>query len=59
MTDQKPKSTRGFASMDRDKQRDIASQGGRAAHAGGKAHQFTPEEARAAAAARGDRKPKS
>ncbi|HVT44813.1 MAG TPA: KGG domain-containing protein [Thermoanaerobaculia bacterium] len=39
---------RGFASMDRDKQREIASKGGRAAHAKGTAHQFTPEEAREA-----------
>lgn len=34
--------------MDREKQRQIASKGGRAAHAKGTAHQFTPEEARAA-----------
>lgn len=59
MTDQKPKSTRGFASMDPEKQREIARQGGRAAHASGNAHRYTPEEARAAAAARGDRKPKA
>jgi general stress protein YciG len=39
---------RGFASMDRDKQREIASRGGRAAHQKGTAHQFTSEEARAA-----------
>lgn len=41
-------STRGFASMDADKQREIAAKGGRAAHAGGNAHTFSPEEARAA-----------
>lgn len=41
-------SNRGFASMDPDKQRAIASQGGRAAHASGNAHQFTSAEASAA-----------
>lgn len=41
---------RGFAAMDPAAQREIASQGGRAAHASGKAHQFTKEEARAAGA---------
>src|ERR1700683_5163953 len=40
------KSNRGFASMDRSKQREIASKGGRAAHEKGTAHQFTPDEAR-------------
>lgn len=39
---------RGFASMDREKQRQIASQGGKAAHAKGSAHEFTADEARAA-----------
>jgi general stress protein YciG len=42
------KSNRGFASMDREKQRQIASKGGKAAHAKGTAHEFTQEEARAA-----------
>jgi len=42
------KEKRGFASMDRQKQREIASKGGRAAHAIGTAHEFTSEEARAA-----------
>lgn len=42
------KSNRGFASMDKDKQREIASKGGKAAHANGRAHEFTPEEARIA-----------
>ncbi|HXG57857.1 MAG TPA: KGG domain-containing protein [Thermoanaerobaculia bacterium] len=41
-------SKRGFASMDPAKQREIASKGGRAAHAKGTAHEFTPEEARVA-----------
>ena len=39
---------RGFASMDKDKQREIASKGGKAAHESGHAHEFTPEEAREA-----------
>lgn len=39
---------RGFAAMDRAKVREIASKGGRAAHACGTAHQFTSEEARRA-----------
>jgi general stress protein YciG len=39
---------RGFASMDRNKQRQIASQGGRAAHKKGSAHEWTREEAQAA-----------
>jgi general stress protein YciG len=41
-------SKRGFASMDAAKQREIASKGGRAAHAKGTAHEFTSEEARVA-----------
>ncbi len=45
-------SGRGFAGMDRERQREIASQGGRAAHASGNAHQFTSEEARAAGSKR-------
>src|ERR1051325_2107069 len=42
------KSARGFASMDREKQREIASKGGRAAHAKGTAHEFDSGEAREA-----------
>jgi uncharacterized protein len=42
------RSNRGFASMDPQRQREIASQGGRAAHEKGTAHEFTSEEARAA-----------
>lgn len=42
------KSRRGFASMKPDKQRQIASKGGRAAHRSGRAHEFTSEEAREA-----------
>lgn len=41
-------SNRGFASMDPDEQREIAAEGGRAAHASGHAHEFTSEEARKA-----------
>jgi uncharacterized protein len=42
------KSKRGFASMDPNKQKEIASRGGKAAHAKGTAHEFTSEEARGA-----------
>jgi len=42
------KSARGFASMDQGKQKEIASKGGRAAHAKGTAHEFDSGEARAA-----------
>jgi len=42
------KEDRGFASMDRDKQRQIASSGGKAAHAKGLAHEWNAEEARVA-----------
>jgi general stress protein YciG len=41
---------RGFASMDEERQREIASMGGKAAHQRGTAHEFTPEEAREAGA---------
>src|SRR2546425_7681906 len=39
---------RGFASMDPDKQREIASKAGKASHAKGGAHEWTSEEAREA-----------
>jgi len=42
------KQKRGFASMDLEKQRSIASKGGKAAHAKGRAHQWTTDEAREA-----------
>jgi uncharacterized protein len=42
------KERRGFASMDPSKQKEIASKGGRAAHAKGTAHEFTSDEARLA-----------
>ena len=41
-------SNRGFASMDPQRQREIASEGGKAAHQKGTAHEFTSEEARRA-----------
>lgn len=41
-------SRRGFASMDKERQRDIASKGGKAAHAGGNAHEFSSTEAQEA-----------
>jgi uncharacterized protein len=42
------KENRGFASMDRNKQREIASKGGKAAHQKGTAHEWTKEQAREA-----------
>lgn len=39
---------RGFGSMDKAKQREIASRGGTAAHEKGTAHEWTSAEARAA-----------
>jgi general stress protein YciG len=43
------KSLRGFASMDKEKQRMIASKGGRVAHERGTAHEFNSTSASAAA----------
>lgn len=48
VTPQKPRRPRGFAAMDRSKVSEIASKGGKAAHAAGTAHQFTSDEARQA-----------
>jgi general stress protein YciG len=42
------KEDRGFASMDRTRQREIASKGGKAAHVKGTAHEWSGEEAREA-----------
>ena len=42
------KARRGFASMSAEKQREIASKGGKAAHQKGTAHEWTSEEAREA-----------
>lgn len=43
-------SKRGFASMAEERQREISSLGGKAAHKSGHAHEFTSEEARVAGA---------
>ena len=55
------KSRRGFAAMSPEKQREIASKGGRVAHQKGAAHQWTADEAREAGrkggSARHGRKP--
>ncbi len=48
MAEREGKSRRGFASMDPQRQREIASKGGRAAHAKGTAHEFDSDEARRA-----------
>jgi general stress protein YciG len=42
------KSKRGFAALDPEKRRELASKGGKAAHALGRAHEYTSEEAREA-----------
>lgn len=47
-TERRGKERRGFASMSREKQREIASKGGRAAHQKGTAHEWTSDEARVA-----------
>lgn len=52
------KKARGFAALSADKQKRIASQGGKAAHASGAAHRFTSEEARKAGAIGGAKNPK-
>jgi general stress protein YciG len=46
---------RGFASMSAERQREIARKGGKAAHEKGTAHEFTPDEARAAGRKGGER----
>ena len=55
-TDATARRLRGFAAMSPEKKREIASMGGRAAHACGRAHQFSSEEARAAGKKRHQRK---
>ena len=45
---QREKARRGFAVMSPERQREIASQGGRAAHQQGVAHEWNVEEAKAA-----------
>jgi uncharacterized protein len=48
MDTDRPKARRGFASMSPEKQREIASKGGRMAHQKGAAHKWTVAEAREA-----------
>lgn len=48
MAEGRNRDRRGFASMDGEKQRRIASEGGRIAHQRGAAHEFSPQEAREA-----------
>ncbi len=43
-----PKGRQGFASMSLERRREIAGKGGKAAHAQGKAHQWTAEQAKEA-----------
>lgn len=45
-TEERRPRRRGFAAMDRDRVKEIASKGGKAAHAAGTAHQFSSDEAR-------------
>lgn len=47
-------SRRGFAAMVSEKQKEIASKGGKAAHEKGTAHEFTADEARVAGKKGGD-----
>ena len=47
-TEERPRRRRGFAAMDRDRVKEIASKGGKAAHSAGTAHQFSSDEARVA-----------
>lgn len=48
MTKQSGNSRKGFASLTPERRREIASLGGKTAHAKGTAHEFNTEEARAA-----------
>lgn len=45
MTEEKPKTKRGFASMTPEQRKAIASKGGKAAHEQGTAHRWTREQA--------------
>ena len=45
---ERQKSRRGFAAMSPERQKEIASQGGRAAHEQGVAHEWSADEARSA-----------
>src|SRR5436853_6037392 len=55
MQSQSNTSNRGFASMNVERQREIARKGGKAAHEKGTAHEFTADEARAAGRKGGER----
>lgn len=55
MVDDRKRDRRGFASMDGEKQRQIASEGGRVAHQRGAAHEFSHDEAREAGRKGGQR----
>lgn len=44
----KERKPRGFAAMEPERQKEIASKGGKIAHLRGNAHEFTPDEAREA-----------
>lgn len=48
MSSEERKERRGFASMSPEKQRQIASKGGKAAHKNGTAHEWDKDEAREA-----------
>lgn len=48
MNDTNEKQPRGFAAMAPEKQREIARSGGKAAHASGKAHEWTKADAQEA-----------
>lgn len=48
MSEEKVKRPRGFAAISREKVKEIARLGGKAAHAAGTAHEFSVEEAREA-----------
>jgi len=50
---EKQKAKRGFAAMDPQQQRQIASKGGKASHEKGTGHEFTSQEAREAGKKRG------
>lgn len=52
----KEKGRQGFASMDPAKQRELASKGGKSAHAKGVAHQWTSQEAQVAGHKGGQRR---
>lgn len=45
MASENKNTTRGFAGMDKERQREIASMGGKMAHSKGPAHKFNSEEA--------------